>query len=167
MLAPGLQIQRFINNSDTLFAVNGSRIIRSENNGLSWVNDKVGSHIGYSRIIYSGITKHYTITNVLNGGTWIQHRDKFSVTGASWAGDEEFFPGGYSYDILEFQDKLFLARADGLYVKRILSGVEDINDDNNSSVNIYPNPSAASAINISSNIQVNTFAIITAVGQIV
>src|SRR5207253_2276092 len=85
------------------------------------------------------------------------YRYNFSIN--AW--NEEYY-----YDMLEFQTKLFLARADGLYFKGILSGVEDINDNNNSSVNIYPNPSTASAINISSNMQVNTFAVITAVGQI-
>src|SRR5258705_10007608 len=88
LLKPGLQIQKLINNSDTLFAVNGNRIIRSENNGLSWTNDKVGSHNGFSRTIYSGVPNHYTITNVINGGTWIQDRDKLSVSGTSWSSNE-------------------------------------------------------------------------------
>jgi photosystem II stability/assembly factor-like uncharacterized protein len=165
VLRPGLQIQNLINNGDTLFAVNGNRIIRSEDNGLSWTDDTTGSHNGYSRNIYSGITNHFTITNVLNGGTWIQQRAKLSVAGTSWASDEEFLPTGYSYDILEFQNKLFLAKADGLYVKELASGVDALGN-NKGDVEIYPIPSHASVIYISSKVQVNAFSIINSLGQI-
>jgi Secretion system C-terminal sorting domain len=165
LLKPGLLIQKLINNSDTLFAVNGNRIIRSEDNGLSWTNDKTGSHNGFSRTIYSGVPNHYTITNVINGGTWIQHRDKLSVTGASWASDEEFFPTGYSYDILEFGNKLFLAKADGLYVKQLALEVNDLTHNKND-IQIYPNPSDGSAIKISGHDQINELIIFNAQGQI-
>ena len=163
-LSPGLQIQKLLNNSDTLFAVNGNRIIRSEDNGLSWTNDKVGSHNGYSRTIYSGINSHFTLTNVINGGTWIQQRSILSASGASWASNEEFLSTGYSYDILEFENKLFLGRNEGLYVYGLLSGVEDPIHDNDG-VNIFPNPSSTE-INISSDNQINQLSIFGAMGQI-
>jgi len=163
-LSPGLLIQKLINNSDTLFAVNGSRIIRSEDNGLNWTDDKAGSHNGYSRNIYSGINNHYTITNVLNGGTWIQQRSKLSVAGTSWTINEEFFPTGYSYDILEFENKLFLAKADGLYVRGLLTEVDDSMHDK-WIVKIFPNPSSNSPINISSDQKIKELIILSDLWQ--
>jgi hypothetical protein len=163
-LSPGLLIQKLINNSDTLFAVNGSRIIRSDDNGLTWTNDKVGSHNGYSRNIYSGIINHYTITNVLNGGTWIQQRSKLSAAGTSWTSNEEFLSSGYSYDFLELGNKFFLAKADGLYVRELLTEVDDSMHDK-WIVKIFPNPSSNSAINISSDHQINELIILSNLRQ--
>lgn len=111
LLHPGLLIQKLINNSDTIFAVNRSRIIRSDDNGLSWTNDKIGSHDGISRTIYTGTNYHYTITNTLTFGTWIQERIKSSAAGSTWATNEEFIPNSFAYDILEFQNKLFFSQS--------------------------------------------------------
>jgi hypothetical protein len=87
-LRPGLLIQKLINNSDTLFAVNGNNIIRSDDNGLNWADDVAGSHDGFSRTIYSGTNNYYTITNRIQGGTWIQQRSRLSASGTSWAINE-------------------------------------------------------------------------------
>ncbi len=62
---------------------------------------------------------------MLTGGTWIQKRDKHANIGTSWETDEEFLPGGFSYDIIEYDNKLFLGRNDGLYVKSIVTGIKD------------------------------------------
>ena len=165
-LHPGLLIQKLINNSDTLFAVNQDRIIKSEDNGLSWTDDKTGSHDGLSRTIYSGTNYYYSITNTLTLGTWIQERSKSAVIGSTWAANEEFLPNSYAYDILEFHDKLFLARADGLYVKELLSGVNSLVREK-SNVKIYPDPSDGSVINISCDHQINKLTITSTMGQIV
>ncbi|HYV55470.1 MAG TPA: YCF48-related protein, partial [Chitinophagaceae bacterium] len=71
ILRPGLKIDKLINNSDTVFAVNGNRIIRSEDDGLTWSDDTLGTHNGNYRTIYSGTSNHYTLTDLLTGGTWI------------------------------------------------------------------------------------------------
>jgi photosystem II stability/assembly factor-like uncharacterized protein len=117
-LRPGLQINNLINIGDTIYAVNGNRIIRSDNAGESWEDDEVGTHDGVYRNIFSGLNNLYSITNVVIGGsgTWIQKRNKYAGTGTSWAEDEEFFAGLFSYDIIEYNNNLFLAREDGLYI---------------------------------------------------
>ncbi|MEP7232879.1 MAG: T9SS type A sorting domain-containing protein [Ginsengibacter sp.] len=116
-LHPGLQINRLINRADTLWAVNDNKIIRSDNAGLNWVEDKIGTHIGADRNIYAGSDNYYTLTNLFAGGTWIQQRNKNSAVNTTWATNEEFLPTGYAWDIIEFNNKLFLAKHDGLYVK--------------------------------------------------
>ncbi|CAN5652425.1 hypothetical protein BH11BAC5_BH11BAC5_33610 [soil metagenome] len=116
-LHPGLQINRLINRGDTLWAVNDNKIIRSDNAGLSWVEDKAGTHVGADRNIYAGSTNYYTLTNLFAGGTWIQQRNKNATVNSTWAIKEEFLPTGYAWDIIEFDNKLFLAKHDGLYVK--------------------------------------------------
>ena len=121
-LKPGLQINRMINNASTIFAVNGNKIIRSNNSGIGWADDHRGTHNGADRNIYSGSANNYTLTNEVPRGTWIQQRKKNADVGESWATDEEFFPRGYSFDIVEFNDKLFLAKDDGLYFKTIATG---------------------------------------------
>jgi len=116
-LRPGLQINRLINRGDTLWAVNGDFILRSDDAGITWFFDQAGTHPGISRFIYAAATDYYTLTNIDGGGTWVQHRSKAAAAGDSWATDEELFPTGFSYDIIQFNDKLYLARQDGLFVK--------------------------------------------------
>lgn len=124
-LRPGLLIDNLINNADTIFAVNGNRIIKSSDAGESWIDDEIGTHNGFYRNIYAGSNSHFLLTNLPTGGTWIQKRDKYANSGASWETDEEFFPGGFTYDIIECDNKLFLGRDDGLYVKGIVAGIKD------------------------------------------
>ncbi|WP_309640816.1 T9SS type A sorting domain-containing protein [Flavobacterium sp.] len=164
-LQPGLQINKLINNSDTFFAVNGNRIIKTKDAGVTWTEDNVGSHNGPYRTIYEGSAKHYTITNMFPEGTWIQERDKLASIGSSWEENEELLTTGFSYALLEFQDKLFLAKADGLYTKSTLLGVHQPIGAVN--LQVFPNPSNGETINISSDHQVDKIAICNAVGQIV
>ena len=119
ILRPGLQINNLINDGNTIFAVNGNRIIKSSNAGESWVDDKIGTHNGFYRNIYAGLNTYYILTNLITGGTWIQKRDKYLNSGTTWGTKEEFLPSGFSYDIIEYNNKLFLAKDDGLYVKSI------------------------------------------------
>jgi hypothetical protein len=121
-LKPGLQINRMINNGNTIFAVNGNKVIRSNNSGIGWTDDNTRTHDGADRNIYSGSANNYMLTNEVPKGTWIQERKKNAVIGESWSINEEFFPRGYSFDIVEFNDKLFLAKDDGLYFKTIATG---------------------------------------------
>ena len=165
-LSPGLQIDKIINYSDTLFATNGQNIFRSNDGGLNWSNDKIDSHNGQSRFIYKGINNYYTITNVFNGfnsDTWIQKIDRNSSIGNTWACKEEFIKG-YSFDIIELQDKLFLAKEDGLYTKNIVLGVHNNNSLENE-LKIFPNPSNGKNIAISSPIQVDNCSINNYLGQ--
>ncbi|MEO8766262.1 MAG: T9SS type A sorting domain-containing protein [Ginsengibacter sp.] len=118
-LRPSLQINKMINRGDTLLAVNGNRIIKSNDAGESWSEDKVGTHNGADRNVYEGSASYYILTNLFSGGTWIQQRDKNAARGTSWTTNEDFFIGGFSYGIIEFNSTLFLARDNGLYFKNL------------------------------------------------
>ena len=166
ILRPGLLINKLIYDADVIFAVNGNRIIRSDNDGLNWTDDKAGSIDGTSRNISSGKNSFYTITNLLNGGILIQVRNKLSPAGSNWATDEEFIPNGFSYDIREFRNKLFLARDDGLYMKDMITGIDNTPSDT-SDVELFPNPSDGSEINISSTSEIHRLAIFNILGQLV
>ena len=122
-LRPGLQINRLISVADTLWAVNGNHIINSNNGGVSWQDDKVGTHDGDSRFISAGKTNYYALTNLFPTGTWIQERGRNVATGSTWSSNEELLPTGFCYDILEFKNKLFLAKQDGLYTKDLIGAV--------------------------------------------
>ena len=120
-LRPGLQINRLINVADTLWAVNGNHIIKSTNAGISWDEDKVGTHDGDSRFISAGNTGYYTLTNLFPTGSWIQERGRNAAIGSTWLPNEEFLPTGFCYDIIEFKNKLFLGKQDGLYAKDLIA----------------------------------------------
>ncbi len=124
-LRPGLLINKLINTGDTIYAVNGTRIIRSSDAGKSWTNDNNGTHNGIYRIVYEGLNYLYTLTNIVPEGTWIQKRNKDAETGAGWADEEELLPDGFSYDILEHEGRIFLAREDGLYLRQSVTGTND------------------------------------------
>ncbi len=90
ILRPGLLIDNLINDADTIFAVNGNRIIKSSDAGTSWTDDKSDTRNGVYRNIYAGANNYYTLTNLPTGGTWIQQRSKYADIGTTWATDEEF-----------------------------------------------------------------------------
>ena len=118
-LRPGLQIDRLVNSADTIWAVNGNSVIKSSNAGIQWDHDKIGTHDGTSRFISAGMHTYYTLTNLFPQGTWVQQRSKGAGIGSTWSVNEEFFPTGFSYDITEFGNKLFLGKDDGLYEKEV------------------------------------------------
>ena len=121
ILHPAVQISKLVNDADTILAVNFNRINTSTDAGLNWTNDKLGSHDGAYRTIYSGINDYYTLTDMVPTGTWIQQRKKNAATGSTWNNNEEFLPDGFAYDIIEFNNKLFLGKEDGLYFKELTS----------------------------------------------
>lgn len=124
ILHPGLKIDNLINTGDTVFAVNFNRIITSTNAGATWTNDILGTHTGIYRTIYEGSNKLFTATYVTPtpttpDGTWIQQRDKNAAIGTNWTPGEEFLANGITYSLIEFNDKLFLAKSDGLFFKNL------------------------------------------------
>jgi hypothetical protein len=165
MLHPGLMINKLISNANTIFAVDFNRIIRSDNSGVLWSNDDAGTHVGFSRTIVQGSANYYTLTNMVPAGTWIQERNIASVPGTTWAVNEELLPTGFSYAILEFNNKLYLGKDDGLYTKNILTGLGNIISA--ADFKIYPNPSADGTINIKGNKNMISIEIINNMGQVI
>lgn len=162
-IAAGLQVSSMVNFFDTVYAANGQRIMRSDNGGETWVDDAIGSHKGYLRVMYIGKKDCYSVTNTATGGTWIQQRGK-SATGSSWAINEEFLSNGFAYDIVEFQNKLFLAKSDGLYVKNITLGVGNPSG-SSTDVNVFPNPSHSKSVNITCGTVISGYSIVNSKGQ--
>lgn len=162
--APGLIIQKIISQSDTLFGVDGRRILRSNNGGLNWSEDQTGTHKGTTRTVFLGSENIYTVTNILGGDAWIQMRSKNATSGTSWAGDEELFTTRTAYDIFEFGNKLFLATHEGLYVKDLLL---DIEHSHNPPFNlqIFPSPSCGQLIHVTCNGSIESYTIATGIGQ--
>ncbi|MFN4945308.1 MAG: T9SS type A sorting domain-containing protein [Chryseotalea sp.] len=164
-LMPGLQIQSLVNDADTLYACNGNRIIRSNNGGKNWEDDKIGSRNGIDRTLYVGAEKIYTATNLISGGTWLQNRKRKTTVGASWNIDEYFFETGYTYRIMEFNSKLFLAKDNGLYVNEVIVSSE-IFKGNKEKITVYPNPVTNGVINIESPYKIRSVSIVNSSGQI-
>lgn len=162
---PGLQIDKLLYESGTLYATNGYNLLISNNNGLTWERDQIGTHNGIDRKIYTGNTRFYTTTNLLNG-SWLQQRDKNATAYTTWQNAEEFFEGKYIYDLLETDTGIYLARADGLYFKNIVLSNDDYLS-NTTQLTIFPNPSIDKKINISSNVKIDMIEIYNIMGQLV
>jgi photosystem II stability/assembly factor-like uncharacterized protein len=167
ILKPGLQIDNLISNADTIFAVSGNKIIRSNDAGATWADDTSGTQNGARRNIYAGETNHYTLTNLAPVGTWIQHRDRYAGTGTSWASDEEFLPDGFSFDIAEYNQELFLAKNDGLYFKSIVTEVKENKVNSSFKFYVYPNPSPGGAINVESEKNIVSLEVFNIIGEVV
>jgi hypothetical protein len=164
-LRPGLQIQQIIGQSDTILAVNGNRIYRSDDNGGTWDADNIGFHNGTSRKIHEGTSNYYMVTNSpTTGGIWVQQRNKHAPAGTTWAEQEEFIPGNLAYDLLEFGEQLFLAKANGLYRKSVSTGVNDIHILENE-ITVFPNPSHQSTFTITNPQQVSRIVIYNVSGE--
>jgi photosystem II stability/assembly factor-like uncharacterized protein len=165
LLRPGLLIQQLKKDSNNIFAVNGDYIIKSDDNGLTWTNDNFDASNGYSRILSVGSEKDFILTNIIPTGTWVQQRMRNSTIGSSWANDEEFIPVGYSYDIIEFENKLFLGKEDGLYVKNFATSIES--DTDKQEENFQVQITGSSSLSITGNGYVKQCTVMNASGQIV
>jgi hypothetical protein len=165
-LKPGLKIEGFINEGDTLFATTGNKILLSLDAGHSWSNDLLGSHEGYSRKIYGGPKYYYTLTNDLFGGTWLQQRSKQAPKGSTWDVNEEYLPGGYSFTMIAFNNRLFIGRENGLYTKSLISGLAQ--QKVNEVFTIYPNPCRYGAVlSISGEEKIYSLQLFNSMGQVV
>lgn len=122
-LAPGLQITDAINLNDTIIVVNGNRVIVSSNDGQTWKDDKLGTMNGVDRLIYQGNTDIYLVTSDFEQGTWIQKRQKSSPIGSDWSSDDEYLQNFYCFDLIEYNNKIYLASEYGVYCKSITTSV--------------------------------------------
>ncbi|MFY7735070.1 MAG: YCF48-related protein [Bacteroidia bacterium] len=163
-LSPGFQITDLINSSDTLTVVNGNNVFKTINAGISWAKDNTGTRLGVDRIIYSGSTNDYLVTNNLEKGSWIQKRNRLALIGESWAIDEEYVPNLYTYDMLEHKGKLFLATETGLYQKNLVLNNKELKKLNHT-IQIYPNPSNGKVIDVISEFIIGSYTITNSFGQ--
>lgn len=124
-LAPGLQITDAINLNDTIIVVNGNRVIISSNDGQTWQDDKLGTMNGVDRLIYQGNKDIYLVTSDLQQGTWIQKREKYSPIGTNWSSDDEYIPNFYCFDMIEYNNKIYLASENGVYYKSTTTTVSE------------------------------------------
>lgn len=143
MLRPAMDIhQLVVLPSGTLFGVRWNMVVRSDDGAQTWVEDHVGARnrVGPDRGIRPGQQQMYIWTNAGGGGTWIQRRPLSAPAGTSWQPEEEFFAEGYTWDLLEYQGRLFMANQNGLYVRdRLLSDREDLQVPN---IVVYPQPAS-------------------------
>lgn len=165
-IAAGLHISDFTKNGNTLFAVGGNRVFRSDNDGINWYNDTVGTRKGVDRRIYFGKTNCYLITNTLYNETIIHIRDEDAPSGTPWVKVETNLPLAYTYDAFEYDNTLFLARSDGLYSNKLFSGIQPINTPLES-ISIYPNPSKGENITIKGNATIYRITIMNSLGDVV
>lgn len=166
-LKPGISFNKMTGYGDTLYAVDGRRVIKSTDGGLNWVDDKTGSRNGVDRTIYIGKQTCYTITNLIEGEYWLQIRSKDAPIGATWGSEESLLSNGYAYGIIEYKNKLFLATENGLYVNNLFSGITNPGDADKTTVQLYPNPSIGGNIRINSTLTIKQVTITNLLGQTV
>ena len=167
VLKPGIAFNKMIADGDTLYAVDGRRIIKSIDGGLNWVDDKTGSRNGVDKTIYAGKHTCYTLTNLIDGEFWIQKRRKDAPIGATWATDETFLSIGYAYGMIEYKNKLFLATENGLYVNQLSSGITQPVDAAKATVQLYPNPSIGGNTHLNSTLPTKQVSINNLLGKTV
>ena len=108
------------------------------------------------------------VTNVLFGGTWIQKRERSAGVGADWSVSEEFLPDGYGYEVLEYGGKVFLWKADGLYVNGTSTGVAENREHNgNGGFRLYQNPSNGGLLTVESAGNISAMEVVNILGQVV
>jgi hypothetical protein len=110
-------IQQLKKDANDIFAVNWNHIFKSIDNGTTWVDDDFDATNGYSRIFHTGSQNDFISNEYHTRWNMDTTANKKFSSRIFLANDEEFLPGGYGYDIIEFEKKLFLGKADGVYVK--------------------------------------------------
>ncbi|MBL8003608.1 MAG: hypothetical protein JNL36_00800 [Candidatus Kapabacteria bacterium] len=164
-LAPGLQITDAINLSDTIFVVNGNRVIVSTNDGQSWQDDKLGTMNGVDRLIYQGNTDIYLVTSDLQQGTWIQKREKYSPIGSNWSSDDYYIPNFYCFDIIEYNNRIYLASENGVYYKSTTTTVSE-KEENKPTLQIHYQP-ISNLLTVHSSQEIVSATLFNILGQIV
>ncbi|OCX52025.1 hypothetical protein BEL04_10985 [Mucilaginibacter sp. PPCGB 2223] len=120
----GIPVTQLIYDKGSLFAYNTEgKIIRSENNGVSWYYDTLdlqttlSSRFYENGILYAGSINDYILINQGVKGGWIQHRDRTAPAGSTWATGQEFLAQMHLNAIAEADNKLFLGTDNGIYFK--------------------------------------------------
>lgn len=164
-LAPGLQITDAINLNDTILVVNGNRVIVSTNDGQTWQDDKLGTFNGVDRLIYQGNTDIYLVTSDFQQGTWIQKRQISSPIGNDWSSDDEYLPNFYCFDMVQYNNKLYLASENGVFFKSTSTSVSEI-EEYKPSLQIHYQP-IANLISVQSSKEIASVTLFNVLGQIV
>ncbi len=115
--------EMIIDNGSIYGATTERKIIRSNDNGITWNYDaldlqQVGNALSQHPTLYTGSSKDYVLTIPQGAaGTWIQQRDRNSAIGTSWANNQQFLGGIHANAILESNQRLFLGTDEGLYLE--------------------------------------------------
>lgn len=167
LLPVGFMINQLAGFANTLLAANASHILRSDDDGYNWVKDTTGLRPGYSRSVYFGENSVYSLSNVIAGGpgAWIQYRNKTAPAGSNWRINEDFISGVTGYDMIEFNNKIFVATTGGLFAKDL--NTTNVNHFSETETTIFPNPYNGKSLTISAKTQFTQLHLLNAQGQIV
>ncbi|WP_372757122.1 T9SS type A sorting domain-containing protein [Mariniflexile sp.] len=138
--APGLTINDAIMSNNTILLSNGNRLLRTDDGGASWINDNSQLTNGAYRFLFKGDSFNYTATIPSDYNSTILHRRSNNAkpqTAWDYAGTLPFL----FYEMIAFNQKLYVASNLGLYVK--LNNVLGTDDSNKIpfKTNLFPSPS--------------------------
>ncbi|MDI9256749.1 T9SS type A sorting domain-containing protein [Flavobacterium sedimenticola] len=138
---PGLSADDAVSYNGTILMARGNRLLRSEDTGDNWISDNIGLINGISRFLYPGAQYMYALTlDPSTNHTYFQKRNLTSSSQTSWGNFNEELPF-YSYAMAEFNNKMYIASGQGVFVKATGSlGVE--NPTQSVRVTLAPNPTA-------------------------
>lgn len=163
--SPGMQIDDAVRVGHTIYVSNFSKILRSEDSGQNWVNDKVGIHNGHNRYLYPGQEKLYALTTAFTGDanlTFLQHRDLNAPSQTLWSPSETL--SFFTYELREFGGFLYAAGHDGFYSNN--PTLENFEPQKKSNlIAVYPNPSTDRKFTLKSNEPIVSVEIFNAAGQ--
>ncbi|MGL2965929.1 T9SS type A sorting domain-containing protein [Flavobacterium sp. XGLA_31] len=165
-LYPGLAVDDALLLGNILYVANGNKLLRSDDFGNNWTSDNIGLNNGVFRQLFTGSNSLYALThNMATNYTYLQKRG-LNDMGSSWGNFNELLPF-YSYDLEEFNGKIYIASDMGLYSKSNELGIEVPINDQNFEVSIYPIPSYDGRLTILSNKMIKKVNITDLSGRIV
>lgn len=136
-ISAGLYFDDLIVAGNSLYASQYRRIMRSDDLGETWVEDKQGLVKGISRFMYCGKDTLYSISSTYTNGTMINKRS-IENTGASWATDVQVLPF-FTNAMRQYGEHLFIAANNGVYTTMDVLGTPP--QAKIDEIKIYPNPS--------------------------
>ncbi len=140
--SPGLSMRMPQSIGNDIICTNGYHILRSEDDGISWHADKNNLINGVDRVISVGLNKQFVATNLLNNQAIVYTRHVDAPLGSTWEPIAEIFEH-YIYNMVELNNKLFIASEKGLYVRNQV--ITNVPEPSILPVEIGPNPVKSSS----------------------
>ena len=159
----GFEVDDAVYTNGALYVSRENNLLRSDDQGETWTEDKEGLPEPANRFMYRGTENHYVFTNNEQNNTVLNYRPLEAVD-TPWDTNVETLPW-FTYSMRQSGSRLFMAAHDGIYTNEATMTVgPGVKFENTF---IYPNPSEDGLFRLQTPLTIDTMNIFDMTGRLI